>query len=98
MPDAIAELDRWYPPCGPCAFCGFHDKRHRLWDVWIAEADAGITAEDIADDFDQPIKYVEAVLRIRPYQPLSFGQRVAARLRRFAVRVTGGNQCLTAQN
>ena len=63
----IAELDQWYPPCGPCAFCCGPDKRHRVWDVWIAQADAGETAADIADDFDAVLEYVEAVLRIRPY-------------------------------
>lgn len=64
----VAQLDRWYKPCGPCAFCGHKDKRHRVWDVWMAEAGAGASAAEIADDFGEPVEYVEAVLIIRPYE------------------------------
>ena len=48
----IAELDRFYPPCGPCAFCGHRDKRHRLWDAWMLPIEAGNeTAEEMAHNF-----------------------------------------------
>lgn len=66
--ESTTELDHWYPPCGPCGFCGFHDKRHRLWDTWIDIHDAGGTAEELAKDYDEPLEYVQAVLRLRPYQ------------------------------
>jgi hypothetical protein len=68
MAEYLAELDKWYPPCGPCMFCGHKDKRHRLWDVWMGEADSGESAEEIATDFEEPLEYVRAVLRIRPYE------------------------------
>lgn len=31
--ECLAALDHDFPPCGPCAFCGGPDKRHRLWDA-----------------------------------------------------------------
>lgn len=65
---STATLDRWYPPCGPCAGCGFHDARHRVWDTWMEQAALGATAADIAADFDEPVEHVEAVLTLRPYK------------------------------
>ena len=64
----VARLDRFYKPCGPCAFCGFHDKRHRLWDVWLDMASAGESAKAIAEDYDVSLEHVEAVLGAKPYQ------------------------------
>jgi hypothetical protein len=56
----IAKLDKYYPPCGSCAFCGHKDKRHRMWDSWLALADMG--AEWIANAYDVEIEYVKLVL------------------------------------
>lgn len=64
----LKDLDKWYPPCGPCAFCGFHDKRHRLWDMWCGMNKAGDTVESIAKNYEQPVEYVQAVIDIQPYQ------------------------------
>jgi len=65
----IAELDQYYPPCGPCAFCGHRDKRHRLWDTIMAQYDnAGTSVEEIARWYDVEPEHVRAVLRIRPYR------------------------------
>ena len=64
----LKELDKFYSPCGPCAFCGFHDKRHRLWDAWIGMLNAGDTPEDLADEYEADIEHVKAVQRLRPYQ------------------------------
>ena len=64
----IAELDKWFRPCGPCAFCGHRDKRHRLWDAMMGRAEAGETAAETARDLEYPIEAVEAVLRVRPYR------------------------------
>lgn len=68
--EEIATLDQWFPPCGPCAFCGFPDKRHRLWDMWIGmHYQGGDSAESIQCNWDYyPIEAVRAVLEIRPYQ------------------------------
>ena len=63
----IEELDKYYPPCGPCLFCGHEDKRHRVWDAWRSMRAGGDSAETIALLFEEPLEYVEAVLRIRPY-------------------------------
>lgn len=66
----IAELDKWFRPCGPCIFCGHRDKRHRLWDVWIDshEGKAKWTLEQIDTNWPGYGKEaIEAVLRVRPY-------------------------------
>lgn len=65
-----AELDEWFPPCGPCMFCGWSDKRHRLWDTFVCRHDAGETVEEIAEDMGQPLEGVRAVIRLRPYPEL----------------------------
>lgn len=64
----VTELDRWFKPCGPCAFCGFNDKRHRLWDAIMERHEWGDSVADLAEDFDYPVDAIEAVLRIRPYE------------------------------
>lgn len=65
MNDDLSILDQWYPPCGPCAFCGHVDKRHRLWDMWIDSPDSD---EVIAFVYDTQIEHVKAVRQIRPYR------------------------------
>jgi hypothetical protein len=62
---AIAQLDKFYGPCGPCAFCGHHDKRHRLWDVFLDNYDDDTA---IAAEFGVSTDYVRAVRIIRPYR------------------------------
>ncbi len=65
----IAELDQWFPPRGPCAFCGHRDARHRLWDTMLAGVEDGNwTPQQTADDLEHSVEAVEAVLRIRPYR------------------------------
>lgn len=61
----IAKLDPWFPPCGPCAFCGHKDKRHRLWDTILHSPE---NAADLAVVYELPLAAVLAVRRIRPYQ------------------------------
>ena len=63
----VSELDQWLKPCGACAFCGFHDKRHRLWDAIMDRVASGDDPADVADDLSLEPAHVEAVLRIRPY-------------------------------
>lgn len=64
----ISALDKWLKPCGPCLLCNHPDKRHRVWDVWMDMAGAGDSPERIAIEYDEPLDYVVAVLRLRPYQ------------------------------
>ncbi len=65
----IAKLDKWFPPRGPCAFCGHRDARHRLWDTFMSHSEAGDTAREIQRWFVvYPIKAIRAVLRVRPYR------------------------------
>lgn len=61
----IATLDRFYPPCGPCALCGHRDKRHRLWDSLM---DTPGTDEGVAREYDVTVEEVQAVRAIRPYR------------------------------
>lgn len=64
----IAELDKYFPPAGPCAFCGHKDKRHRLWDVIMGmhKNNEGIKA--ISHNYELPIEAVEAVISVQPYR------------------------------
>ena len=64
----VTELDQWFRPCGQCLFCGFEDKRHRIWDVIMERHKHGDSVEDIADDLMYDTEAIEAVLRIRPYE------------------------------
>ena len=64
----IAELDQWFPPAGPCAFCGSDDKRHRLWDALIGFHKAGDSVEWLARAYDYPVEAIEAVIRIQPWK------------------------------
>ena len=65
----IAQLDKYYPPCGPCAFCGHRDKRHRLWNMVMAQHDnAGTSDEQIARWWGLDVEHVRAILRVRPYR------------------------------
>lgn len=56
-----SQLDQWFPPRGPCAFCGFHDARHRLWDVLVLMDE---TAEAQAANYELPVEAVRAVRAI----------------------------------
>lgn len=64
---AMAELGKWFPRCGPCAFCGHKDKRHRMWDTMLGMLDGGDSVELVATNYCVPVEAVEAVQRIRPY-------------------------------
>lgn len=62
-------LDEHYPPCGPCAICGFHDKRHRLWDTILDEYHHGqMTPTEIANEYKLTIEHVAAVITEKPYR------------------------------
>ena len=63
----VRELDRWFPPKGPCDLCDHPDVRHRLWDVILRCARARMTVREIARDLGFPAAAIRAVLRIRPY-------------------------------
>lgn len=64
---AIAYLSKWFPRCGPCAFCGHKDKRHRLWDTMLGMLDAGDSVRRVARCYRVPEAAVMAVKRVRPY-------------------------------
>jgi len=63
--EKIAQLDKYYPPCGPCMLCGHHDKRHRMWDVWL---DCPDSDETMAWWYKVDVEYVKLVREIRPYK------------------------------
>lgn len=65
----LPELDKHYPPCGPCAFCGFHDKRHRLWDMILNNYFFGHMApSEIAKEYEITVGHVIAVITEKPYR------------------------------
>lgn len=58
-------LNKHYPPCGPCAFCGHKDKRHRLWDVFI---DSPESDEFLAYIYETTKDHIKDVRKIKPYR------------------------------
>ena len=52
------------PPAGPCAFCGYPDKRHRMWDMIRGRFAAGESIADLAKDYGQTPLEIEQWLRL----------------------------------
>ena len=63
--EAISQLNKYSNPCGKCMFCGHKDKRHRLWDSWLALREEG--ADWLANAYEVPVEYVRLVLKLKPY-------------------------------
>lgn len=57
-----SELERWFPPRGPCALCGHADARHRLFDAIADRSRAGEAADALAEDYGLPVGAVRAVI------------------------------------
>jgi hypothetical protein len=64
----LSQLDKYYPPCGSCLFCGHPDKRHRLWDTFLSLLAGGESIEFIARLYNTDVKHVELVNELKPYQ------------------------------
>lgn len=47
-----AAFDLAFPLCGPCAFCGQQDARHRVIDAIQDRHRAGDTVAELAKDYD----------------------------------------------
>jgi uncharacterized protein (DUF433 family) len=47
-------FERAHPFAGPCAFCGFRDRRHRVADAWAGMHRAGDSIESLARSYDVP--------------------------------------------
>ena len=60
-----AELDHYFPPAGPCAFCGHVDRRHRLWDALMARPESDLI---VALEYYLPLEAVRLVRTLRPYR------------------------------
>ena len=61
-------LDKYFPPRGPCAFCGHKDARHRLFDAILGMRKAGDSVETIAHAYGLTMKQVFIILEVQPYQ------------------------------
>lgn len=63
---AVTALDHVLPlvglECGPCAFCGHHDKRHRIADAIREMVLAGEDAEWVADLYAIPVEHVRRIV------------------------------------
>ncbi len=57
------------PPSGVCAFCGYPDRRHRLWDMVLSRFKAGETLQDLATDYDYTRDQMEQWLRLAVTAP-----------------------------
>ena len=55
-------LDLLYPFAGPCALCGYHDKRHRLADAVIGGVWAGDSVESTAEDYGVSADAINALV------------------------------------
>lgn len=63
-------LDKYFPPRGPCAFCGHKDARHRLFDAILDRYFlAHETIDMLADDYNLPKESIELVIAKKPYHP-----------------------------
>jgi hypothetical protein len=49
---------------GTCGFCGFHDARHRLFDVIIYSND---TDYELAQNLELPIETIKLIRKLKPY-------------------------------
>jgi len=58
------ELDRWFPPLGPCLICGVPgmDARHRVLDAISEHIAVGETPEEVAEELNLPIEAVNVAL------------------------------------
>jgi hypothetical protein len=55
-------IDAKWPYCGPCAFCGCADKRHRLFDAMRGRVRAGESRKSVAEDYGCSMDALLAVL------------------------------------
>jgi hypothetical protein len=55
-------LDLLYEYAGPCAFCGYHDKRHRLADSLIENVRAGDSVRLVAEAYGVSEEAVSALV------------------------------------
>lgn len=60
------KLDEHLPFFGPCA-CEIEDKRHLIWDFFMAMAHEGRSMQEIAFIFGTNVNHVKAVVRATPY-------------------------------
>jgi uncharacterized protein (DUF433 family) len=52
------------PPSGPCIFCGYPDKRHRMWDMIKQRFKAGESIDELAADYGYTRSDMEHWLRL----------------------------------
>jgi hypothetical protein len=57
------------PPAGDCAFCGYPDKRHRMWDVLADLFVSGESIAWIAEQYRMTPDVVEQWLRLKLTAP-----------------------------
>jgi hypothetical protein len=57
-------LDDYFPPRGPCAFCGHTDARHRLFDALRGAVAAGDPPDDVARAWDVPLDGLRLILAL----------------------------------
>lgn len=65
-PEERALLDQSFPPCGPCAFCGHPQARHRTTDAIRDQHRAGESAEEIARWMEYSEAAVRALVALSP--------------------------------
>lgn len=60
VPDYVLPLVG--PECGPCAFCGHHDKRHRIAEAIREIVMAGDDPESVAALYGMPVLHVRQIV------------------------------------
>lgn len=73
---------RDYTKLGPCAFCGYPDAGHRVWDTIAERLRAGETERSVAGDYDLTIQGVRALARRSDTASGPDGNRFSARKHR----------------
>lgn len=69
-------LDKHFPPSGPCALCGDPDARHRLFDAIKGRYEAGEPARELALDYDVSVAAILAVLATSKSRQKRFAAQV----------------------
>lgn len=64
--EAWAIVDEQFPYAGRCGFCGFHDRRHRIFDSVISMNRAGDSYETLAEYYDVDLVVISALVVCYP--------------------------------
>ncbi|MGH2595812.1 MAG: hypothetical protein ACRDH7_07590, partial [Actinomycetota bacterium] len=78
-----------YVDLGDCAFCGFPDAGHRVWDAIAERVRAGESERAVAADYGLTVQGVRALIRLSDIDDEPLRNRFSARKHAGSSRGTG---------